>query len=106
MSDGLGGSHGYINIASLTAVNGSERRERGAVSINKPKNVFLIKGNIEFPQQGHVFILERLLVVVCFLILNVANDRVQLRMPVRECSITFLPIEASVDEFAIIYEVR
>jgi hypothetical protein len=43
--------------------------------------------------------------LMSFLVSNVTNDRVQLRMAVREGAIPFLPIEPSANPFLLVYEV-
>ena len=40
--------------------------------------------------------------MVLLLILNVANDGIQLRMSVSECSVSFLPVEPPVNPFFLI----
>jgi hypothetical protein len=70
-----------MNIAPLTGLRRASndllaRELLMQSSLNEFENVFLLKGNIELPQESQIFISERPTAVVLFLILNVANDRV------------------------------
>lgn len=72
---------------------------------NEIKNVFVLKCNIKFLQQRQIFVLERTFLMMRFLIADVLNDLVQLRMSIRKCAEAFLLIEMPpnptfvVDEF-------
>ncbi len=70
------------------------------------KNGLLVERDVKLSQEARVLILERTPAVVLFLVLNVANDGVQLRMSVRECSIALLPTELSLNPFIPVNEIR
>jgi len=50
----------------------------------KVENIFLFKRNLEFLEPAQIFIFECSSMMMSFLVSNVANDRVQLRMAVRK----------------------
>jgi hypothetical protein len=60
-------------------------------SLNKLENVLFLEFDLEPFQQRQIFVLKRPPFVMSFLVLDVANDHIQLRVPVRERAITFLP---------------
>ena len=73
--------------------------------IDELKYVFLFKRNLKFLQPRQVFILECSPSVMKFLVSNVANDRVELRMTIRERAETFLPTETADHPFLAIHEI-
>ena len=77
---------GSINIA---APNGAKTEATSL--IDKLKNVFLFKRNLILLQPSEILFLERPSPMMLFLILNVSNDSVQLRMSVGKSSVAFLP---------------
>jgi hypothetical protein len=44
--------------------------------------------------------------VMLFLVLNIANDRVELGMPIREGAIALLPTELAADPLVLVYIIR
>jgi hypothetical protein len=68
--------------------------------------VFLFKRNVELPQQRQVFVAKRFLAMVFFLIPDVLNHVIELRMPIGKGSKTFLPTEFTANPFLLIYESR
>ena len=80
------------------------RRRSYSTSLNELEDIFVVKSNIELPKQCQVLIPKRIPLVVLLLILNVANDGVQLGVAVRERAVTFLPIESSMNESSFVNE--
>lgn len=74
-------------------------------SLNELEDVLLVERDVKLSQQGQVFILERTSTVVLFLVLNIPNDGVQLRMSVRECPVALLPTELSMNPLILVNEV-
>ncbi|MDX6443779.1 MAG: hypothetical protein QOH71_853 [Blastocatellia bacterium] len=73
--------------------------------LDELENILLFKRNLEFLEPCQIFIFEGSSMMMSFLVSNVTNDRVQLRMAVREGAIPFLPIEPSANPFLLVYEV-
>ncbi len=57
------------------------------------ENILLFKSDIKLSQKSQVFTPERTSLVMFLLILNVTNNCIELRMTIRESSISFLPTE-------------
>ena len=75
-------------------------------SLDELENILLFKRNLELLQPCQVLILECSSPMMLFLVSNVANDRVQLRMTVGERAIAFLPTEPSANPLFLVDEVR
>src|SRR6266446_6392183 len=75
-------------------------------SLDKIENIFLLKRNLEFLEPCQILIFECSSMMMSFLISNVANNRIQLRMAVRKRAIAFLPTEPSTNPPFLVDEVR
>ncbi len=66
--------------------------------IEELEKIFGFVRNIELLQKRQIFISEAAsLRMVLFLVANVANDRIQVRMRVGKRAVTFLPVEPPPD---------
>src|ERR1051326_4837338 len=91
-------------ISARSVRNGMCRTQR--TSLYKRENVLFLKLDLELLQQRQIFVLKRSPLVMPFLVLNVTNDHVQLRMSVREPPVTFLPREFPASQFLAVYPIR
>ena len=107
-------AYGAIEITRLDSKNIWLLRSRSSVLLcnqrrvvfHKIKNIFVLKGDVEFAQQSQIFILERFLLMMDFLILDVANHHIQLRMTVGKGSEAFLPMEFAANPTLFVDEFR
>ena len=88
-----------------TWVNDKKALEPQRGGINLPEDVSRIVINSMFLEQRQIFVFVASLSVMRFLILNVANNCVELRMAVRECPVTFLPTKPATNPFLSIDEI-
>ena len=76
----------------------------GNVIFEKVKHVFILERDVKFSQQGKIFAFERTLLMMDFLIADVDNDRVQLRMSVGKRAKAFLLGKLPFDPVIVIDE--
>ena len=63
--------------------------------LDELENVLIVKRDVKLFKKGQILIPKGSTLVMFLLILNVTNNGSELRMAVRECSVTFLPTEVS-----------
>jgi hypothetical protein len=79
---------------------------RSETLFNELENVLVLERDVKLSEQSQILVPKRSAAMVLFLVLDVANDSIKLRMPVREGAIAFLPTELPANPLVLVYMIR